>query len=942
VDADVTAFPINVCTIIAANYAPYARVLVDSFFAHNPDGAFTVLIVDDEKRRFDFGRPRASVLRLADIGLSDVEIGQLAAIYDVTELSTAVKPLLLRHLLAAGRGGVVYLDPDIKIYSSLGEIADLTASNQIVLIPHITRPIPRDGRRITDIHILSSGVYNLGFIGLGPDADAFIKWWWDKTRRDALVEHGQMLFTDQRWIDLVPALFGPYILKDPGYNVAYWNLHERDVSDEGAAHTVNGRPLRFFHFSGYDIRKPYLLSKHQADAPRILLSERPAVARLCTEYVADLKSCGLTEKSLASYGWASLGDGTTLDIRMRRCYRDALLAFEAGKGPEPPNPFAADGGRRFVAWLNEPAEPSQRTTVPRYLRALYRERPDLQRAFPDVPGDDVERFLDWVRTSGVREERIPQSLLPAVADTPSGPRFARAHDLQAGVNIAGYFTAELGVGEAARLLTRAVEASGTPYATVAYDLTASRQTHPYTERGDGNAPYDLNIVCVNSDRLPDFVRDFGPGFFKGRHTVGYWFWELELFPQTMHDGFRYVDEIWTATAFTERAIRAAGRQNVHTIPLPLLPPVCAADVTRESLGLPPGFMFLFVFDFFSILDRKNPIGIVDAFRRAFRPGEGPVLVIKAINGHFRLNELERVRAAAAGRQDILIVDEYYSPEQKNALLALCDCYVSLHRSEGLGLTMAEAMTLEKPVIATAYSGNLHFMNPRNSYLVDYVRGEVPAGCDPYPAGAAWAEPDVDQAAGFMRRVYENKAEAKEKARRGRQDILSEHSVAISAAAVAERLQHIRSARVTVGRPHKETAETMDVPDNERFSFGRLDQIVPSLTPTPAVGARRRLSGVAVALQRLLFRILRPYWWQQRQANLMLIDYLRDTTDPTPVSVRQQQAQTLWTRVDELAQANRQLVERVNRLESRGGTGDSRPDTQDHPVPVAREAGAERN
>src|SRR5262249_52403809 len=158
---------------------------------------------------------------------------------------------------------------------------------------------------------------------------------------------------------------------------------------------------------------------------------------------------------------------------------------------------------------------------------------------------------------------------------------------------------------------------------------------------------------------------------------------------------------------------------------------------RSDLRLPPGFMFLFVFDLFSIVERKNPFGLITAFTRAFQPGEGPILVIKTINGHLRLNDLERVRAAAAGRPDIAIVDEYYTAQQKNALLGICDCYVSLHRSEGFGLTMAEAMGLEKPVIATGYSGNVDFMTPHNSFLVDYVTGSVPAGCAPYPVGSAW-------------------------------------------------------------------------------------------------------------------------------------------------------------------------------------------------------------
>ncbi len=181
-------------------------------------------------------------------------------------------------------------------------------------------------------------------------------------------------------------------------------------------------------------------------------------------------------------------------------------------------------------------------------------------------------------------------------------------------------------------------------------------------------------------------------------------------------------------------------------------------------------MFLFLFDFLSCLERKNPLGIIEAFVRAFVPGEGPVLVIKSINGRHMLNDLERLRAAVDGRDDVVLLEKYYSVDEKNALLGACDCYVSLHRSEGLGLTMAEAMALGKPVIATGYSGNLHFMTPENCYLVDYSMTEVPAECDPYPKGAAWAAPSVAHAAELMRRVYERPVEAKARAQLGQRDV----------------------------------------------------------------------------------------------------------------------------------------------------------------------------
>ena len=360
------------------------------------------------------------------------------------------------------------------------------------------------------------------------------------------------------------------------------------------------------------------------------------------------------------------------------------------------------------------------------------------------------------------------------------------------VNIAGYFRAELGVGEAARLLTAAIDAE-VPHSTLTYNATLSRKAHEFLDRGKRRAPYDVNVVCVNADQTGIFAKDAGPRFFDGRYTAGYWFWELDRFPAAMHQAFDYVDEVWTATRFVAGGIRATGRRPVYTIPLPVLAPPLAADATRRDLGLPGGFLFLFLFDFFSVVERKNPAGAIQAFTRAFRPDEGPTLVIKTINGDRRASELEKLQAAAAGRRDILIIDDYYSAAQKNSLVVLCDCYVSLHRSEGLGLTMAEAMALGKPVIATGYSGNLDFMTPENSYLVDYKKGTVPAGCDPYPPGSSWADPSLDHAAELMRRVYEAPQEAARTAAQARQDILTKHNAQTAGAAVRQRLEEIRRA-----------------------------------------------------------------------------------------------------------------------------------------------------
>jgi glycosyltransferase involved in cell wall biosynthesis len=181
-------------------------------------------------------------------------------------------------------------------------------------------------------------------------------------------------------------------------------------------------------------------------------------------------------------------------------------------------------------------------------------------------------------------------------------------------------------------------------------------------------------------------------------------------------------------------------------------------------------MFLFTFDFMSVMKRKNPLGLIQAFTRGFAPGEGPMLVLKSINGETRPEGFAELQSATEGRDDIVIMNKYLDSHQSAALMNLCDCYVSLHRSEGLGLTIAEAMLLGKPVIATGYSGNLDFMTPETSYLVPWTRVNVGEGAEAYDAFASWAEPDLDDAATLMRHVFLNPEEAMRVALAGKNDL----------------------------------------------------------------------------------------------------------------------------------------------------------------------------
>jgi hypothetical protein len=408
---------LSACTIIAGNYLPFARVLASSFLTHHPGTSFTVLLIDRGAGAIAEpptplpGDERIDWWTLDDLGLDRPELHRLAGIYDVTEFATAVKPLLLQHLLARGHEAVVYLDPDIQIHASIAEVADLAARHGIVLTPHTMQPFPKDGRQVDDRFVLAAGIYNLGFIGVGPSSIKFLKWWWQVTRRDALSDIARHMFTDQRWVDFVPSLFEHVILKDPAYNVAYWNLHARDLTFDGSRYLVDGAPLRFFHFSGFEPRKPDVLSKHQGDRPRIVPSDRPVLARLCGEYASALEQAGMNAGPRPRYAWARTAGDLELTARMRRLYRSAVMAAESGDGTEPPDPFDRSSPDAFLAWLNAP-DATESPRVSRYLHSIYRDRLDLQIQFPDLAGADAARLVDWIWRDSDLREQTPIELLP--------------------------------------------------------------------------------------------------------------------------------------------------------------------------------------------------------------------------------------------------------------------------------------------------------------------------------------------------------------------------------------------------------------------------------------------------------------------------------------------------------------------------------------------------
>jgi glycosyltransferase involved in cell wall biosynthesis len=428
-----------------------------------------------------------------------------------------------------------------------------------------------------------------------------------------------------------------------------------------------------------------------------------------------------------------------------------------------------------------------------------------------------------------------------------------------GVNAIGFFRAEFGHGEAGRRILAGIERAGLPHATITIKTPHHREKHPFTGRGD-RPVYPVNVVCLNPEHMLEFAQRGGAALFLDRYTVGVWCWEASRLPDSFQPAFDLVDEIWIASEYGAEIVGEATDKPVQVFPMPVevAPPPRRG---RRELGLPDDrFVFLFAFDFFSTLERKNPFGLIDAFSRAFAPDEGPILFIKTINGRKQPGELRRLEQAAADRPDITIVDEYVSGDDMRALVAAADCFVSLHRSEGFGFSLAEAMAYEKPVIATGYSGNLTFMDETNSYLVAYGLTPVPPGIANYPAGALWADADLDDAAAAMRHVVEHPDEARERGRRGRETIVREHSLDTTARFVADRVAAI--ARL----PAKELRVESPVERAARYLAAG-----PSVSWDLPSG---HLGGLGVLARKLLRRLLRPYLVRHREWESLVVEELR--------------------------------------------------------------------
>lgn len=740
---------VSIATTLVAQSAAATRRIVGSARRLHPSARIVVLAADHGTLGADTGTDE--VLVPGDLGLDDDVLARRLGRTSPTQAAAALLPALGRVLLEE-YPHTVLVDPAIELLGSLDEIVP-TGHEHLRLVPRALTPPPPDGRHPDAVDLAEEGVYLPTLLGVRRGAADVLDWWSDACARRP-TERGRLLTMAASWT--------PHTVCDaPGHGVGPARV-DRTTRFGSTADglTIDDTPVATLDTTGRDQTRPHLFD--DTESPRALLGDHPALADVLEARDRDVTAA----------------PPESPDVRTR-LYAEALRRHELIGSPAPP-PRDSDA---FVRWTQQRAEREDGLT--RGAQLLWHIRPDLQTHFPtpDLGPHQRQVFVDWIRRDGVAQESIDPELVP--------PAFETTHDpVVDGVDLAGYVDATSGVGEIARLVGLALDHAGVPTSVQTITGSANRRAHELVP-ADRGPRHPVEILCVNADRIAGVVA--GRARPDDIRTIGVFFWETDVASDTMAPGIAAVDEIWTGSTYGAEVLRRFSDRPVHVLPIPVVvpPPSSGGRVGLGVEGDRP--IVLFAYDFHSIARRKNPEGLIEAFRRAVPPDTGPVLVLKSINGDRVPRELERLRWLIRDRADIRIVDGYVDAGTMSAMIETASVYASLHRSEGFGLTIAHAMALGTPVLCTEGSGPADFVDHTTAAVVPAYRTAVGPGAEPYPPDGTWWEPDLDAAAASMHELLTDAAVALLRAERARASIAG-RTVAVTADFIAQRLADVPRKR----------------------------------------------------------------------------------------------------------------------------------------------------
>lgn len=808
-------------TICSANYLAYARVLYRSLAKVDPKAAetFTVFLADrmpEQKYISDIDFRIIPSTELSIPSHTDMTLR-----YSVMEFNTAIKPFCIEYLFEENTDAAIYLDPDILVFQPLGDVHQLLgAGANIVLTPHSLSPL-EDGFRPNDVTLMQTGVYNLGFGAFAntEETKKYIKWWGRQLETKCIVALESGIFVDQKFMDMAPAYCaGTEILRHPGYNVAYWNLANREVSLNDKTYTSNGATLIFFHFSGVIPDDPSVFSKHQ---DRFEVKDIGCVSTLLNNYLDALHEERHQDYTNIEYAFAQFPNGENITAMHRQCYAkinpspilDASTAYESAK--KSPRNAATE----LKSFSNLPINMAMQT--------IWEMRPDLALNFPIGTKAGCEQFFRWYITSGSREHDLPDevvqpiksalssldnmrqsehlsasrrsiraiarasiSSLPftraifrklpkswrsnirerifrAASSQPSEPIAAKISrrgdlnpDLQSGIGLYGYLTSVSGVGEGARRTIKSLQSVDIAHTKhLAISHSGTKTDTSINDITESDTPYRIVLFHVNADQTPHVLNSMPPSSIDHRYRIGHWAWELSEFPDIWCDAFEYLDEVWVPTEFVASSIRKKTQKPVFVVPY-AVSSILPGEKSRVEFGLPSDrFLVLCSLDLNSYSDRKNPDASYEAFIKAFPNSTetSPMLVMK-LHGGLEGSNRDKIIERYLNDERVIVIDAALSAARYTRLQQSCDAYISLHRSEGFGLNIAECMLMGKPVIVTNYGGNTDFTNNENAYLVDYVLTELREGQYVVWQDQVWADPDLEHAAKQLQKMFFNAKE----------------------------------------------------------------------------------------------------------------------------------------------------------------------------------------
>ena len=407
--------------------------------------------------------------------------------------------------------------------------------------------------------------------------------------------------------------------------------------------------------------------------------------------------------------------------------------------------------------------------LPPVLAMIWSTDAAIQARFPNPLSPE---FAQWARAGGTEQYPILKRL--ADAATPAAvkaPAIKTSHGaVPFGVNLIGYARGQFGIGEDVRMAALAMQAAGVPFSI--YNVEPGREVCQGDDSVDAlitdRLPYAVNLLCTTGIETARLAAVEGSALFDGRRTIGYWPWELPEWPEEWRHAYELVDEVWASSRYTYEAYAKSSPKPVRHMPMAVTVEA-TAGLGRRDFGLPSRrFLFVFSFDVLSSLARKNPQACVRAFKEAFPLGNESVgLVVKTMRATPDNPVWQALLEEARADTRIAIISETLNRGAVLDLYRACDGFVSLHRAEGFGRGIAEAMMLSKPVLVTGFSGNMDFTVPGTAALVAYGPCRVGPGEYPFGTGQIWAEPDVEHAAWWMRQIVSRPDLAGVLARQGR-------------------------------------------------------------------------------------------------------------------------------------------------------------------------------